>query len=46
MEGGAMVSEKVDVNEGRFTVDLQVSAGHNTILSVTFSEGFLDDYMR
>ena len=46
MEGGAMISEVVDVHEGKFSVQLQASEGHNTILSVTFSEGELDDYTR
>ena len=46
MEGGAIVSNNVTLYEGKFSVNLQSSEGENTILSVTFSEGFLDDYTR
>ena len=46
MEGGAIVSESVVVYEGKISLKLHSSEGENTVLSVTFSEGFLDDYTR
>ena len=46
MEGGAIVSETVALHKGKFNFKVKASEGENTVLSITLSEGFLDDYVR
>ena len=46
MEGGAVVSDVVDVHPGKFSMSLKASDGYNSILSVSFTEGFMDEYTR